>query len=67
MAARSGQPGRETRGGSNAARVREMAPDKHIMVKLSPNVTDIREIAEKRGKLPARDSISCINTLWEWP
>ncbi|MCX4309956.1 MAG: dihydroorotate dehydrogenase [Desulfovibrio sp.] len=44
------------------ARVREMAPDKHIMVKLSPNVTDIREIA-RSVEAAGADSISCINTL----
>lgn len=42
--------------------VRRMAPDKHIMVKLSPNVTDIVQIA-KSAEAAGADSISCINTL----
>jgi dihydroorotate dehydrogenase (NAD+) catalytic subunit len=44
------------------AAVREAAPSKHIMVKLSPNVTDIAHIARSVEKAGA-DSISCINTL----
>lgn len=42
--------------------VRRMAPDKHIMVKLSPNVTDIALVARAVEDAGA-DSISCINTL----
>lgn len=42
--------------------VREAAPDKHIMVKLSPNVTDIALIA-KSAEDAGADSLSCINTL----
>lgn len=42
--------------------VRQGAPDKHIMVKLSPNVTDIALMAQSAEDAGA-DSISCINTL----
>ncbi|WP_300923117.1 dihydroorotate dehydrogenase [uncultured Desulfovibrio sp.] len=42
--------------------VREGAPDKHVMVKLSPNVTDIALMARSVEDAGA-DSISCINTL----
>ena len=42
--------------------VRAAAPHKHIMVKLSPNVTDIALIARSVEDAGA-DSISCINTL----
>ena len=42
--------------------VRAGAPDKHIMVKLSPNVTDITEIA-KAAEDAGADSLSLINTL----
>ncbi|MCR4666994.1 MAG: dihydroorotate dehydrogenase [Desulfovibrio sp.] len=42
--------------------VREGAPHKHIIVKLSPNVTSIAEMARSVEKAGA-DSISCINTL----
>ncbi|MDD4702422.1 MAG: dihydroorotate dehydrogenase [Desulfovibrio sp.] len=42
--------------------VRSAAPDKHIMVKLSPNVTDITVMARAAEDAGA-DSISCINTL----
>lgn len=42
--------------------VRKNAPDKHIIVKLSPNVTNIAEIARSAEDSGA-DSISCINTL----
>ncbi|WP_291439169.1 dihydroorotate dehydrogenase [Desulfovibrio sp.] len=42
--------------------VRHAAPDKHIMVKLSPNVTDITVMARAAEDAGA-DSISCINTL----
>lgn len=44
------------------AAVRANAPKKHLMVKLSPNVTDIAEIA-KSAETAGADSISCINTL----
>lgn len=44
------------------AAVRAAAPHKHIMVKLSPNVTDIRVIA-RAVEAAGADSISCINTL----
>lgn len=44
------------------AAVRKAAPDKHIMVKLSPNVTDIALLAHSVEDAGA-DSISCINTL----
>ncbi|MDR3357518.1 MAG: dihydroorotate dehydrogenase [Desulfovibrio sp.] len=44
------------------AAVREAAPSKHIMVKLSPNVTDIARIAGSVEDAGA-DSVSCINTL----
>lgn len=43
-------------------KIRENAPHKHIMVKLSPNVTDITVIA-KSAEDAGADSISCINTL----
>ncbi len=42
--------------------VRRAAPHKHIMVKLSPNVTDIALMARSVEDAGA-DSISCINTL----
>ena len=42
--------------------VRKSAPDKHIMIKLSPNVTDITVMARAAEEAGA-DSISCINTL----
>lgn len=42
--------------------VRKSAPQKHIMVKLSPNVASIAEIA-KAAEAEGADSISCINTL----
>ncbi|MDR3361556.1 MAG: dihydroorotate dehydrogenase [Desulfovibrio sp.] len=42
--------------------VREAAPRKHVMVKLSPNVTDITRIARAVQDAGA-DSISCINTV----
>lgn len=45
-----------------ARAVREGAPDKHVMVKLSPNVTDIALMARCVEEAGA-DSISCINTL----
>ncbi|MBQ7585516.1 MAG: nitronate monooxygenase, partial [Desulfovibrionaceae bacterium] len=42
--------------------VREGAPNKHIIIKLSPNVTNIASIAQSvEGE--GCDSISCINTL----
>lgn len=41
---------------------RENAPHKHLMVKLSPNVTDIAQIAKSVEDAGA-DSVSCINTL----
>lgn len=44
------------------ATVRKYAPDKHVMVKLSPNVTDITEIA-RSAEAAGADSISCINTI----
>ena len=44
------------------AAVRERAPHKHVMVKLSPNVTDIALMARSVEDAGA-DSISCINTL----
>lgn len=44
------------------AEVRRHAPGKHVMVKLSPNVTDIALIARSAEEAGA-DSISCINTL----
>ncbi|MBR4741823.1 MAG: dihydroorotate dehydrogenase [Desulfovibrio sp.] len=43
-------------------RVRINAPHKHLMVKLSPNVTSIVAIAKSVEDAGA-DSISCINTL----
>ncbi len=42
--------------------VRKNAPRKHIMVKLSPNVTDIALMA-RSAEAAGADSISCINTL----
>ena len=42
--------------------VRKAAPDKHIMVKLSPNVTDLALMA-RSVEAAGADSISCINTL----
>lgn len=42
--------------------VRKNAPDKFIIVKLSPNVTDITAIAKSVEQAGA-DCISCINTL----
>lgn len=44
------------------AAVRRAAPHKHIMVKLSPNVTDIALVARHVEEAGA-DSISCMNTL----
>lgn len=44
------------------AAVREGAPHKHVMVKLSPNVTDMALMARSVEDAGA-DSISCINTL----
>ena len=44
------------------AEVRKFAPAKHIICKLSPNVTDIAAIAKSAEKAGA-DSVSCINTL----
>lgn len=44
------------------AAVRRNAPAKHVMVKLSPNVTDIAHMA-KTVEDAGADSISCINTL----
>lgn len=44
------------------AAVRKNAPNKHIMVKLSPNVTDIAAIA-RSAEAAGADSISCVNTL----
>ncbi len=44
------------------AAVRERAPHKHVMVKLSPNVTDIALMARSVEDAGA-DSVSCINTL----
>lgn len=40
----------------------DKAPKKHVIVKLSPNVTDIAAIAQSAEDAGA-DSISCINTL----
>ena len=42
--------------------VRNAAPDKHVMVKLSPNVTDVAEIA-RAVEYEGADSVSLINTL----
>ena len=42
--------------------VRRNAPHKHVIVKLSPNVTDITVMARAVEEAGA-DSISCINTL----
>ncbi len=51
---------------STCAQVTEIAranaPHKHIMVKLSPNVSNIAEIA-KAAEAGGADSVSCINTL----
>ena len=44
------------------AAVRKGAPHKHVMVKLSPNVTDIALMARSVEDAGA-DSVSCINTL----
>lgn len=44
------------------ALVRKNAPAKHIIVKLSPNVTDIAEIA-RSAEAAGADSLCCINTL----
>ncbi len=44
------------------AAVRRAAPRKHVMVKLSPNVTDIALMGRSVEDAGA-DSISCINTL----
>ncbi len=44
------------------AAVREGAPHKHVMVNLSPNVTDMAIMARSVEDAGA-DSISCINTL----
>ena len=44
------------------AAVRKGAPCKHVMVKLSPNVTDIALMARSVEDAGA-DSVSCINTL----
>jgi dihydroorotate dehydrogenase (NAD+) catalytic subunit len=42
--------------------VRKAAPGKHLIVKLSPNVTDIAAIARAVADAGA-DSLACINTL----
>ena len=42
--------------------MRKGAPRKHVMVKLSPNVTDIALMARSVEDAGA-DSVSCINTL----
>lgn len=42
--------------------VRKAAPRKHVMVKLSPNVTDIALMAKSVEDAGA-DSVACINTL----
>ena len=42
--------------------VRLNAPDKHIIVKLTPNVTSIADIA-RSVEAEGADSVSCINTL----
>jgi dihydroorotate dehydrogenase (NAD+) catalytic subunit len=42
--------------------VRNAAPRKHLIVKLTPNVTDIAAIARSVEEAGA-DSVSCINTL----
>lgn len=44
------------------AAVRKSAPHKHVMVKLSPNVTDVALMARSVEDAGA-DSVSCINTL----
>ena len=44
------------------AAVRRAAPGKHVMIKLSPNVTDIALMARSVEDAGA-DSVSCINTL----
>lgn len=44
------------------AEARRHAPGKHIIVKLTPNVTDIAAIARSAENAGA-DSISCVNTL----
>ena len=45
------------------AAVRRAAPGKHVMIKLSPNVTDIALMARSVEDAGA-DSVSCINTLF---
>lgn len=42
--------------------VRKNAPNKHMIVKLSPNVTNIAQIAQS-AEAAGADSLSCINTL----
>ena len=44
------------------AAVRKNAPNKHVMLKLSPNVTDLALMARSVEDAGA-DSISCVNTL----
>ena len=44
------------------ASVRKNASNKHVIVKLSPNVTNLAEIA-KSAEGAGADSLSCINTL----
>lgn len=44
------------------AEVRRHAPEKHMIVKLTPNVADIAAIA-KSAENAGADSISCVNTL----
>lgn len=43
-------------------KVRTNAPNKYLIIKLTPNVTDIAQIA-KSAEAAGADSISCINTL----
>lgn len=43
-------------------KVRAQAPDKYLIVKLTPNVSDIAQIA-KSAETAGADCISCINTL----
>lgn len=54
--------GTTCRGASEVTRAVRKAWPKHLMVKLSPNVTDITEIA-RAAEAEGADSVSLINTL----
>ena len=53
-------------GAASVVRAVRAVYDKTLIVKLSPNVTDITEIA-RAVEAEGADSISMINTLLGWP